>query len=255
MKSKFLPYELASYAKKVNEFESLSLERELGLARQYKNGDSEAGQALIKANLRLSLKISRGYFYHGHNPLEIVQEGNMGLVKAITMFDPDRGLKFFSYAVWWVHAYIKNFVYKSSRGTLGFTSSLFPLDSVLSENSDESFIDLLPDEEADQEEAYFSKQRRVLLSQVLSSDSNLLTGREKYILTRRFFEEPRPSLAQVASKLNLTKERIRQLESSSLKVLRRHIEEQYALVVEDFAETSRARRAGNDKFTGLRASG
>ncbi len=255
MRKKSHPYELALYSKKVNEYEPLTLERELELARQYKNGNSEAGQAIIHANLRLSLTICRKYFYHGHNPLEIVQEGNMGLVKALTMFDPDRGLKFFSYAVWWVQAYVRNFIYKSSRGTLGFTSSLFALDSVLSDNSDESFVDHLPDEEADQEEAYFTKQKQTLLSRVLSSDSSLLTSREKYILQRRFFEDPRPSLAQVAVKLNLTKERIRQLENRSLQVLRSHMEDQYDMAVEDFTDASRSRNSGLEMFEGLRAAG
>lgn len=254
MRSKHQPYELGLYLKKISEYKALSLEEELELARQYKNGNQEAGQTIINANLRMAFNISKTFFYRMHNPLDIVQEGNMGLMKALTMYDPDRGLKFFSYAVWWVKAYVRNFIYKNTKGTLEFGSKLFPLDSALTGDTDDSFIDHIPDESANQEEEFSAKQERLLLSQVLSSDNTLLTSREKYILMRRFFEEPRPSLAQIAQKLNITKERIRQLESKSLGILKDHMEERYSLVMEDFTDTYRNSISGHDVFASIRAA-
>jgi RNA polymerase sigma factor (sigma-70 family) len=257
MKSNQQPYELALYAKRINEYGNLTLEEELALARRYQKGDKEAGQGVINANLRLALKISRTYFYLGHNPLEIVQEGNMGLVKALTMFDPDRNIRFFSYAVWWVHAYIKKFVYRSSRASLGYASNLLSLDSTLSdnENAEECFIDHLPDDAPGQEDEYFTRQKEWVISEVLRAEDGPLNPREKYILTRRFFEEPRPTLGQLSQKLNITRERIRQIENSSLIKIRNHIRKTYSLAKEDFMDTTPQNPACRESFSDLRLVG
>lgn len=257
MRNNHQPYELASYSKRINEYPNLTLEEELELAERYRRGDKEAGQAIINANLRLALKISRTYFYIGHSPLEIVQEGNMGLVKALTMFEPERNIRFFSYAVWWVHAYIKKFVHKSSKGALGHAANLLSLDAALSdqESSDECFIDHLPDDAPGQEEEYFTMQKAGVISRVLCSENGPLNPREKYILTRRFFEEPRPTLGQLSQKLNITRERIRQIENSSLAKIRSHIRKEYALEKADFMESGSHVPAGRESFAEVRLAG
>jgi RNA polymerase sigma-32 factor len=257
MSSNYQPYELSLYVKRISEYQNLTLDEELELARRYQKGDKDAGQSIINANLRLALKISRAYFHHGHNPLEIVQEANMGLVKALTMFEPERNFRFFSYAVWWVHAHIKKFVYKSSRGTLGHAANLLSLDATLSdhENAEECFVDHLPDDSPGQEEEYFAMQKAGVITQVLDCEDGPLTPREKYILTRRFFEEPRPTLGQLSQKLNITRERIRQIENSSLAKIRNHIRKQYALGKEDFMESSPQNPAGRESFSELRLAG
>jgi RNA polymerase sigma factor (sigma-70 family) len=257
MKSNYQPYELASYAKRINEYPSLTLDQELALARRYQEGDRDAGQAIINSNLRLALKISRAYFHHGHNPLEIVQEANMGLVKALTMFEPERNLRFFSYAVWWVHAHIKKFVYKSSRGSLGHAANLLSLDSTLSdhENAEECFIDHLPDDSPCQEEEYFTMQKAGIISEILNAENGPLNPREKYILTRRFFEEPRPTLGQLSQNLNITRERIRQIENSSLAKIRNHIRKRYYMGKEDFMESTASSTHGREAFSEFRLAG
>jgi RNA polymerase sigma-32 factor len=257
MRSNNQPYELAQYAKRINEYKNLTLEEELELARRYRDGDREAGEAVINANLRLALKISRAYFYHGHNPLEIVQEGNMGLVKALTMFEPERNIRFFSYAVWWVHAFIKKFVYKCSRGTLGHAANLLSLDSTLSDSdsAEECFIDHLPDNSPGQEEEYFTRQKAGVISRVLHAEDGPLNPRERYILTRRFLEEPRPTLGQLSQKLNITRERIRQIENSSLTKIRNHIWKEMSLKKEDFMESSSQSPASRESFAEFRLAG
>lgn len=256
MKNNHQPYELALYAKRIHEFQIFSLEEELDLARRYKKGDTKAGEAIINANLRLALKVSRPYFYHGHNPLEIVQEANMGLVKALTMFEPERGIKFFSYAVWWVKAYIRKFVYKSSRESLGHSSNVLSLDANLSdrENSEECFIDHICDDAPGQEEEYFSRQKLALVTKILSAENSPLNPREKYILMRRFFEDPKPTLGVISKELNITRERIRQIENNSLAKIRVFITKQYSLVKDDFMDTT-PDYAGSDTLMSLKAAG
>ncbi len=257
MKNRNQPYELALYAKSINCFEVLSLEKELALSRRYLAGDMKAGEAIINGNLRLALKISRTYFHRGHYPLEIVQEANLGLVRALTMFNPDRGIKFFSYAVWWVHAYIRNYLFKNSRGMLGYSSFLISLDTALPDrdNEDECFKDHLSDDSPNQEERYFSVQRTVLISKILSAEDGPLNTREKYILKRRFFEEPRPTLSQLGKKMKISKERIRQIENNSLTKIKNHIQLHHPMIGQDFMEAFNSNKCGEEIFEELRAAG
>jgi len=119
--------ELQIYRRKIMQYSILTHDQEYELAKKYQTGDQEAGQRIIHANLRFVVKVSRKYFNSGHNCLEIIQEGNLGLIKALTRFDPDRGIPFIYYAVWWVEATIKSFIHKSGKvhtGSLGHAKDL-----------------------------------------------------------------------------------------------------------------------------------
>ena len=80
----------------------LSREDELQLAIKVKEGDFDARQQFIESNLRLVVATARGYLGRGLEWLDLIQEGNLGLMKAVEKFDPSRGLKFSTYAVWWI---------------------------------------------------------------------------------------------------------------------------------------------------------
>jgi hypothetical protein len=107
------PYLLTLCTQKVHEYEILTMEKERELALRYRMGDAEAGHAIINANLRLPLRIGRAYFHHDQNPLEIIQAGNTGLIKALETFDPYKDIRFSHHATWWVHKHIWNFVHAS----------------------------------------------------------------------------------------------------------------------------------------------
>ena len=113
MGSRYPSSDFENYTRKIKDYSLLTPEEELDLARRYRQGDIEAGKKIITSNLRFVVKIAQPYFHLGYGPLEIVQEGNMGLVKALTRFDPDMGVRFICYAIWWIKAYIKNFIHKS----------------------------------------------------------------------------------------------------------------------------------------------
>ena len=91
---------------------SVAEERELG-RRVYENGDREAAQKLITANLRFVVKIAHEYRHYGLSQIDLIQEGNIGLMKAVSKFNPHRGFRLISYAVWWIRAYIQTHVIKS----------------------------------------------------------------------------------------------------------------------------------------------
>jgi RNA polymerase sigma-32 factor len=102
----------------------LSADEERALARAYRAGDGRAGHALVTANLRFVVKVAHGYRSYGLRLVDLIQEGNIGLMKAVQKFDPDMGIRLISYAVWWIRAYIQNYILRSwSLVKLGTTQA------------------------------------------------------------------------------------------------------------------------------------
>src|SRR6266567_349450 len=113
------------YLTEINQFPLLAVEREQELAREYqRKGDSRAAHQLVTANLRFVVKVAHEYRSYGFRMPDLVQEGNIGLMKAVQKFDPDKGIRLISYAVWWIRAYIQNYILKSwSLVKLGTTQA------------------------------------------------------------------------------------------------------------------------------------
>ena len=102
------------YMAQINQFPILSPQEEFELALEYREkGDIEAAHRLITSNLRFVVKIALEYKSYGLKLLDLIQEGNIGLMMAVKKFDPGKGYRFISYAVWWIRAYIQNFIIKS----------------------------------------------------------------------------------------------------------------------------------------------
>ena len=93
---------LGSYLQKIGKIRLLDRDEEIKLARRVKNGDKKALKKLVEANLRFVVNIASKFQGCGLNILDIIDEGNIGLIHAAKKFDPERGVKFVSYAVWWI---------------------------------------------------------------------------------------------------------------------------------------------------------
>ena len=107
---------LQRYLAEIRRIPVLSREEEHDLAvRWHEQGDRQAAWQLVTANLRLVVMISREYQRAFQNLLDLVQEGNVGLLEAIKNFDPYRGIRFPSYAVWWIRAYIIRYIMNNWR--------------------------------------------------------------------------------------------------------------------------------------------
>lgn len=105
---------LETYLVQINQFPLLTQEEEFKLAVRYrKHNDIEAAQKLITSNLRFVVKIAFEYKSYGAKLLDLIQEGNIGLMMAVKKFNPYKGYRFISYAIWWVRAYIQNFIIKT----------------------------------------------------------------------------------------------------------------------------------------------
>lgn len=107
---------LQRYLTEIRRFRLLSREEEHRLAVEYKEyGNVEAAYKLVTANLRLVVMIAREYQKAFKNLLDLIQEGNMGLMEAVKNFDPYRGVRFPSYAVWWIRAYMIRYIMNDWR--------------------------------------------------------------------------------------------------------------------------------------------
>jgi RNA polymerase sigma-32 factor len=116
---------LAMYLSEINQFPLLTQEEEQRLARLYvKNGNMRAAHILVTSNLRFVVKVSYEYRSYGIKMADLIQEGNIGLMKAVEKFDPTKDIRLISYAVWWIRAYIQNYILKSwSLVKLGTTQA------------------------------------------------------------------------------------------------------------------------------------
>ncbi|MFP4171920.1 MAG: RNA polymerase sigma factor RpoD/SigA [Candidatus Hydrogenedentota bacterium] len=93
---------LSRYLAEISRIPLLSASEEIRLAKAAQAGDGEARRKLIVSNLRLVVSIAKKYLYYGLPLLDLIEEGNVGLMKAVERFDPDRGFKFSTYATWWI---------------------------------------------------------------------------------------------------------------------------------------------------------
>ncbi len=107
-------HDLEKYLAEVNRYPLLKPDEELALARTFREtGDRRAAHALVTANLRFVVKVAAGYRGYGLRLADLIQEGNLGLMRAVEKFDPDQGIRLISYAVWWIRAYIQGHILQS----------------------------------------------------------------------------------------------------------------------------------------------
>jgi RNA polymerase sigma-32 factor len=113
------------YVAEMVKYPLLTREREKALAERYRNlGDLDAARELVVSNLRFVVKISGEYRGYGLRRLDLIQEGSLGLMQAVRKFDPSKGFRLISYAVWWIRAAINSFVMRSwSLVKLGTTQT------------------------------------------------------------------------------------------------------------------------------------
>jgi RNA polymerase primary sigma factor len=106
---------LAVYLSEIARIPLLSREEEQALARRFRAGDESAKARLIEANLRLVVQVARRYFNRGLPLPDLIEEGNLGLIRAVEKFDPERGLRFSTYATWWIRHAISRALANQAR--------------------------------------------------------------------------------------------------------------------------------------------
>jgi RNA polymerase primary sigma factor len=261
------PDTLRLYLKEISRFPQLTAEEEKALGARVQNGDEEAFQRLIEANLRFVVAMAKKYARSGYPLHELINEGNLGLIEAVSRFDPSRGVRFITYASWWIRQAIlaaiahhgqvfrlppklKHELYRFEtkvghltqelgrrptvdeiskelgmkeqevRDMLEGTPTEVSLDTPIGEGAEMRLEDLIQDQSVTPvDEALIAQSFEEQLQSLLAQ----LDEKEKLIIERRFGlgdREPQ-TLAEIGSQMNLSRERIRQIEERALGKLRR----------------------------------
>ena len=215
------------YLKDIGRVPLLSAEREVELAKRMEEGDEEAKRILSEANLRLVVSIAKRYVGRGMQFLDLIQEGNLGLMKAVEKFDYRKGFKFSTYATWWIRQSITRAIADQARTIRiervreiqKIAQDPVSLETPIGEEEDSHLGDFIEDSNAaaPAEVAEANMLREQLIS-VLST----LTPREEKVLRLRYgIDDSHPrTLEEVGKEFNVTRERIRQIEAKALRKLR-----------------------------------
>ena len=171
---------LSNYLTRIKKFPMLSPEEEYMLAKRWKKrGDLKSAQKLITSHLRLVAKIAMKYKGYGLPVNEIISEGNIGLMQAVKKFDPEKGFKLATYAMWWIKASIQEYILRSwSLVKMGTTSAqkklFFNLKKIKNQLSINNNVGDLKNEQVEE----ISKRLKVKKEEVVSMNRRLL-GKEK----------------------------------------------------------------------------
>jgi RNA polymerase sigma-32 factor len=267
---------LSTYLRAVNALPVLSVSEERKLARRYrKHNDLDAARQLVLSNLRYVARIARGFSGYGLPQADLIQEGNIGLMKAVKHYDPARKVRLMSFAVHWIKAEIYDYILRNwrivkvattkaqrklffnlrkSRDRLGWMTR-GEVDA-LAQNLDVSpetvqqmegrmsHFDVAFDADNDADDdnfhaapaGYLQDMRynpEVLATQSDQEDSrhtqlqealSTLDARSRDIIQRRWLDEDKPTLHELAAEYGISAERIRQIESKALDVMKGTLE-------------------------------
>jgi RNA polymerase sigma-32 factor len=266
---------LSLYLAQIKKFPMLDAEEEYMLAKSWKDrGNLKAAHKLVTSHLRLVAKIAMGYRGYGLPVNELISEGNIGLMQAVKKFDPDRGFRLATYAMWWIKAAIQEYVLKSwslvKMGTTTAQKKLFfnlkkiknqiapnqegdlrnehvdeiskrldvdsrevvnmnrrlmghekSLNDPIKAGETDEWQDWLVDDHLDQELILSQKQEFDDKKELLNQAMTILNDREKEILEERRLTENPKTLEELSQKYNISRERIRQIETKAFEKLQK----------------------------------
>jgi RNA polymerase primary sigma factor len=227
--------ELATFVKAARQFPPLEREAEVKLARKARRGDRRAREALVHHNLALVLAVARRYAMRGIRFDDLVQEGNIGLLKAVEHFDPRRGTRFSTYALWWIRAYIMKIV-RDGRGVVrppppkpGEDLPLSPRDLSLEESVDDdgevTHLERLVADDPGPETRLLRSDKRREVNAALVRVKGRLGGLAWDIVQQRLGQDNPKTLEEIGKRWGVSRERVRQVEKGTRQFLRRYLAE------------------------------
>jgi RNA polymerase primary sigma factor len=264
---------LKTYLKEIRNIPLLTPQEEITLSKKIKKGDEQARKQMIRANLRLVINIAKRYFHLGVPFLDLIEEGNLGLMKAVDKFNPKKGYRFSTYAAWWIKqaitrsiidqgkiiripVYMNELIAKWKKTSEELSQKLkhiptdeeiakkmkldkdkmkqisfwlstqtSSLEAPIGEEGESQVLDLVQNQAAVSPDArieHFLDKERV------GNLLEIMTDREREILDMRFglADGKSHTLAEVAKKLRVSRERVRQIEEEALSKLRRFVEQE-----------------------------
>jgi RNA polymerase primary sigma factor len=205
----------------------LSREEEHDLAVRARRGDAKARHELVQRNLALVVTVARNQQRGSLRLEELVQEGNLGLLRAAEKFDPDAGTRFSTYAVWWIRAYVWKYL-KEARSSVrprsGTTAtSDLSLDSTVGDEGDTSYLEGLEDEAPKPDEAYASAEGRRRVQASLDKVRKRVGELGWDIIRHRLQQDPPDTLETIGKRWGVSRERVRQVELQTKRFLRGYL--------------------------------
>ena len=253
---------ISHYLKEVRKIDILTPEEEAIVAKKVKEGDERAIEKLITSNLRFVISVAKEYQGQGIPLVDLIAEGNYGLIKATDRFDPTRGFRFISYAVWWIKQSIIQSLNEQSRTVrlpVNITNQISKikkemtkfeqenertatnndfdisilnqpscrsLNDKINENGDE-VLDIISDKSSNDD----NENSEEILKNEIENTMSILNERERSIIQMYFGLDGQPmTLEQIGDEYGLTKERIRQIKEKALRRLKNNCENLFEFI-------------------------
>ena len=219
---------LSQYLRRLGDHPQLTREQEYELSRRAKKGDEEARRILAVSNLAFVVAIAKKFANRGARLDDLIQEGNVGLMKAIEHFDPKKNVRFATYAVWWIRAYITRYLKDNRsqvRGGEAERQSMvdFSLDAAIDDESESTYIERLEDPDAGPQEQYIAQEKDTEVQEALARVRKRIGDLGWAILQERLTQDKPRTLEELGQRWGVSRERVRQVELKTKTFLARYL--------------------------------
>jgi len=220
---------ISHYLRSMGGHKQLTREEEYELSRRAKKGDEAARRTLAQANLPFVVAVARKFATRSGRLDDLIQEGNVGLMKAIEHFDPKKNVRFATYAVWWIRAYITRYLKDNRSHVRGgeherASMSDFSLDAPLDDEADSTYMDRLEDAGPTPDLSFLSLERDEEVSRALLRVKRRLGDLGWDILQERLTQDKPRTLEELGARWGVSRERVRQVELKTKSFLARYLE-------------------------------
>lgn len=219
---------LQTYLRQLGRHHQLTREQEYELGAKARKGDPESVRILAESNLPFVVSVARKYANRGHRIDDLIQEGNVGLMKAIEHFDPKKNVRFATYAVWWIRAYITRYLKDNRSQVRGgeaerISMSDFSLDTPIEDDGDTTWLDRLEGSGEELDEAFIVKERDGEVHEALMKVKKRLGDLGWDILQERITQDKPRTLEELGARWGVSRERVRQVELKTKHFLARYL--------------------------------
>lgn len=219
--------QLAPYLDAIRRYRPLGREEERALASRSRAGDQAARYALVRHNLALVVAVARRRRRGAMRLDDLVQEGSLGLLRAVEKFDPSVGTRFSTYATWWIRAYVGRHIEQASAAVRPVSGARIPvvvsLDAPFGDGDAAAPLDRVEDDRPTPEDVCLSSARGRRVRDSVFAMRRRLGPVAWDIVKNRLERDPPESLADIGRRWGLSRERVRQVELQTREFLRRRL--------------------------------
>lgn len=229
MASSFPRESIAPYLRQMGSRPQLTREQEYALVRRARKGDERARETLAVSNLAFVVAVAKKFAHRGARLDDLVQEGNVGLMKAIEHFDPKKNVRFATYAVWWIRAYITRFLKDNRSQVRGGESERgsmvdFSLDVTIDEDGETTFLERLEEPSAGPQDTFIGKEQDQEVQAALAKVKKRIGDLGWDIVQERLTQDKPRTLEELGQRWGVSRERVRQVELKTKHFLARYLQ-------------------------------